>query len=238
MKERYAKILLEKNREGYNRIAQDFNRRRDWIPPDFEILERYINQGEKILDLGCGNGRFSEIVGDKANYYGVDVSEKLVEIAKKKYPNKNFLVSQPLTLFFKNNFFDKIFCLAVLHHLPSKKNRKDFLKEIKRILKPGGLLILTVWDLSSYPKAKSLLFKYTLLKLIGKTKLDFKDIFYPWKNNEGEILIQRYIHIFSEKELKRLVKSAGFVIKEKGILQRSEKWRNIFLIAQNQENPC
>jgi len=106
------------------------------------------------------------------------------------------------------------------------------LKEIKRIIKPKGKLILTVWNLNDNLKAKRLLLKYTLFKLIGKSKLGFKDIFYPWKNSRGEILIDRYIHIFSGKELKRLIRSIGFIEKEKGILERSKKGKNIFLIAQ------
>ncbi len=235
MKQEYAKYLLEKNRHDYNKIAESFDKKRDWIPPDFTILEQYINKGERILDLGCGNGRFKEIVGTKADYYGTDVSEKLIEIAKTRYPNGKFVVTQPLDLPFENDFFDKIFCLAVLHHIPSKKFRKDFLREIKTKLKPGGKLILIVWDLNNNPKAKQLLLKYTLLKLIGKTHLDIKDIFYPWKNSKAEILIHRYIHIFSEKELERLVQKTGFVIKEKGILQRSKKGKNIFLVAQKSE---
>ncbi len=232
MKQKYAKFLLEKNQSDYNKIADIFNKRRDWIPPDFTILEKYINKGERILDLGCGNGRFSEIVGNKVDYYGVDVSERLIKIAEKKYPNGKFVVIEPLILPFKNNFFDKVFCLAVLHHIPSKKFRKDFLKEIKRVLKPEGKLILTVWYLNDNQKAKRLLFKYTLFKLIGKSKLDCKDILYPWKDSRGETLIQRYVHIFSEKELEKLIQSIGFVVKEKRILERSKKGKNIFLIAQ------
>ncbi len=232
MEKEYAKFLLKKNQDDYNKIADTFDRTRDWIPPDFTILGKYINKKEKILDLGCGNGRFSEIVGNKADYYGVDVSEKLIEIAKEKYSNRKFVVNEPFALPFKNNFFDKIFCLAVLHHIPSKKFRKDFLREIKRVTKPGGKLILTVWDLNDNSKAKRLLLKYTFFKLIGKSKLDYKDVFYPWKNSRGEILIDRYIHVFFEKELKKLVQSVGFIVKEKGILGRSKKEKNLFLVAQ------
>ncbi|MEA3453110.1 MAG: class I SAM-dependent methyltransferase [Patescibacteria group bacterium] len=232
MKQKYAKYLLEKNRNDYNEIAETFNRTRDWIPPDFNFLKQYINKGEKILDIGCGNGRFSEIVKDRADYYGVDVSERLIKIAKEKYPARQFLVNDPLVLPFEENSFDKVFCLAVLHHIPSRKLRKDFLKEIKRVLKPRGKLILTVWDLNDQPKAKQLLFKYTLLKLMGKSKIDYRDIFYPWKNSKGEVLIERYVRVFSKKGLKKLIKKADFIIREIGIVKRSKKGKNIFLIAQ------
>lgn len=232
MKKDYAEYLLEKTRQDYDTIAEDFDKKRDYIPPDFAILQNYIDSGDKILDLGCGNGRLKEIIGDKFDYYGVDTSGALIRIAKNKYPDGNFFVSKPLSLPFENNFFDKVFCLAVFHHIPSEAIRKEFLEEIKRILKPKGQIVLTVWDLNNDKKAKNLFFKNVFLKLFGKSKLDFKDIFYPWKDSAGNIVINRYIHIFSEEELEKVIESAGFIIKEKGILQRSKKGKNIFIIAQ------
>ncbi|MCX6738066.1 MAG: class I SAM-dependent methyltransferase, partial [Candidatus Parcubacteria bacterium] len=202
------------------------------IPSDFAVLQDYINSGDKILDLGCGNGRLKEIIGSKADYYGVDVSGTLIRIANNKYPDGKFFVSKPLSLPFENDFFDKVFCLAVFHHIPSRAIRKEFLKEISRVLKPMGKVILTVWDLNDNKKAKKLLFRNALLKLIGKSKLDFKDVFYPWKNSVGDVVINRYIHIFSEKELEKIIESIGFIIKEKGILERSKKGKNILIIAQ------
>ncbi len=232
MKSDYAEFLLEKTRRDYDAIADDFDKKRDYLPPDFAILQDYVDKGDKILDLGCGNGRLKEVIGDRADYHGTDISGSLIRIAKKKYPDANFFVSKPLSLPFEDNFFDKVFCLAVFHHIPSVRIRKEFLKEIRRVLKPEARIILTVWDLNGSKKAKRLLLKYTLLKLTGRSKLDFKDIFYPWKNSAGKVVINRYIHIFSEKELEEIIKSAGFIIKEKGILERSQKGKNIFIIAQ------
>ncbi len=232
MKKNYAEYLLEKTRQDYDVIAADFDKKRDYIPSDFAVLQDYINSGDKILDLGCGNGRLKEIIGNKADYYGVDISGSLIRIAKSKYPDGNFFVSKPLSLPFESNFFDKVFCLAVFHHIPSEAIRKEFLKEISRVLKPMGKIILTVWDLNNNKKASNLLFKNALLKLIGKSNLDFKDVFYPWKNSAGDVVINRYIHIFSEKELEKIIENSGFIIKEKGILERSKKGSNIFIIAQ------
>jgi len=232
MKKDFAEYLLDKTRQDYDAIADDFDKKRDYIPPDFAILQDYINEGDKILDLGCGNGRFNKVVGENVDYHGVDVSGVLIRIAKAKYPDAKFFVSKPLSLPFEDNFFDKVFCLAVFHHIPSSAIRKEFLKEVRRVLRPEGRIVLTVWDLNDNKKARRLLLKYILLKLIGRTKLDFKDIFYPWKNSAGKLVINRYIHIFSEKELEKIIESAGFVIKEKGILERSKKGKNIFIIAQ------
>ncbi|MBU1045627.1 methyltransferase domain-containing protein [Patescibacteria group bacterium] len=232
MKKDYAEYLLEKTRQDYDAIADDFDKKRDYLPPDFAILQDYVDKGDRILDLGCGNGRFQEVIKDRADYYGTDVSGPLIRIAKAKYSDAKFFVSKPLSLPFEDNFFDKVFCLAVFHHIPSARIRKEFLKEIRRVLKPDGRIVLTVWDLSDNKKARQLLLKYALLKLIGRTKLDFKDVFYPWKNSAGKVVINRYIHIFSENELEKIIESAGLVIKEKGILERSPKGKNIFIIAQ------
>ncbi len=232
MKKKYAKKLLDKNKEDYNRIAFRFAKKREWISPDILALKKYVSKGEKILDLGCGNGRLKKILGQEIYYFGLDVSKELINIAKKLYPGIRCAPTDPLSFNLENNSFDKVFCLSVLHHIPSKKFRKDFLKEIGRILKPEGQLILTVWDLRSSDKAKRLLLKYTLLKLIGKSKLDFRDIFYPWKDNKEKVLAQRYVHIFSLRELEYLFKKSGFVIKEEGVLVRSKKGRNIFFVTE------
>ncbi len=223
MKEDYVQYLLEKTRQDYNKIADDFVQKRDWLPPDIRGLEQYLNPGEKVLDFGCGQGWLKKVAGERVDYFGVDVSDKLIDIAKQRYPEGKFLVTKQLVLPFERDSFDKVFCLSVLHHIPSNKFRVKLLKEIRRVIKPKSRLILTVWNLKGQRKIRRLLFKYTLLKLLGKSKLDFKDIFYPWKNSQGRSLTERYVHIFSARELKKLLKKSGFLIKESGILKRSKK---------------
>lgn len=228
----YAKYLLEKTRQDYNLIAEDYTRTRAFIPEDIKGLSEYTFAGERVLDSGCGSGRFFEVLRDKGiDYFGIDISENLIAIAKKNYPNVKFQVADALNLPFSQNFFDKIYSISVLHHIPSKDFRLQYLKETKRVLKPEGLLILRVWDLWKRKSALKLLFKYTFFKLIGKSKLDFKDVFLPWKDSKGKILIQRYFHCFTKKELEDLVKRAEFKIKK--------SWRggkdprtNIYIVAE------
>lgn len=224
----YAKYLLEKTRKDYNLIAEDFSRTRYSIWPELYILGKHVKKGEKVLDLGCGNGRLFELFQDKnIDYIGVDNSEKLIELAKKKYPEGKFQVGDALNLAFANNFFDKVYSVAVLHHIPSKELKIQFLKSVKRILKPGGVLILTVWKFHQF-KEYYLILKYTLLKLIGKSKLDWGDIFKPWGKK-----IKRYYHCFSKKELLNLVKEVDFKIKEIGVVKNIKGNRqNIYLISE------
>ncbi len=229
MDRKYAEYLLKKTKEDYNLIADDFSRTRSVIWPETEVLfNEYLIPGEKVLDLGCGNGRYFTLFKEKRiDYFGIDFSEKLIEIAKNKYPEGNFQTGDALHLPFTEKFFDKVYSIAILHHIPSKEYRLQFLKEIKRILKPGGTLILTVWKFHQF-KEIDLLFKYTILKLFGKSKLDWKDIFEPWGKK-----IKRYYHWFSKRELENLIKEVNFKIERIGIIKNEKgNRRNIYLIAQ------
>jgi len=230
----YAKYLLEKTRQDYNLIAEEFSNTRQFIWKDLKPLLDYTNSGDRVLDVGCGNGRLLGALENKQiDYIGIDNSLKLIDEAKKRFPRGNFQVADALNLPFPENYFDKIYSIAVLHHIPSKEFRLRVLEEIKRVLKPKGLLILTVWNLWQRKTAWKSFFNKAFLKILGKTKLDFKDIFYPWKDKSGIIVTQRYFHLFTKRELKKLAKKAAFKVKETGILRRPEsKDNNIYLIAE------
>jgi len=261
MDKEYAKYLLKKTTQDYNLIADEFSRTREKIWEETKFLfDNFVMPGDKVLDLGCGNGRYFEILKEKnIDYYGVDNSEKLIERAKKKFSEAKFQVvdedksssrpfanarvvaedkssSRPFAnarvvdafnLPFPSNFFDKIYSIAVFHHIPSKEFRLQFLREAKRVLKPEGLLVLTCWKFHQL-KELFLIFKFTILKLLTLSKLDFGDIFKPWGKK-----IKRYYHCFTQKELVKLLKTSGFKVKEKGIIRNKKGNRqNIYLIVE------
>ncbi len=220
---------MDKVRGDYNLIAQDFSSTRReiniWKEARF-LLDPKKN--DKILDLGCGNGRYYSFFKDEeVKYIGVDNSQELINIAKQKYPGVQFQVESGLNLSFPDNYFDQIYSIAVLHYIPSKEYRLKFLKEAKRVLKNNGYLTLLVWKFP-LKEELSLLFKYTILKLLGKTDLDFRDIFRPWHGRT-----QKYYHLFSKRELKQLVKQAGLRVVDIGVV-RNERGnrRNIYIKAQ------
>ena len=228
MNKEYAKYLLDKTRQDYNAIAESFSSTRRFVWRGLEPLYNYALPREKVLDLGCGNGRLLQIFKEiDIDYTGVDSSEKLIEVAKKLYPNAKFQVADALHPPFPTNHFDKIYSIAVLHHIPSEELRIKFLEGVKRVLKRDGLLILTVWDLWRWWKLGPIL-KFTTLKALGRSKLDFKDIFVPWRG-----MCQRYIHCFTQGELESLIERAGFKIKEVGILTIPQsKEKNIYIVAK------
>ncbi len=248
MKKEYAQQVLNKVRDDYNHIAFDFANTRIQIWPEMAVLFDYIRKGGRaysgqspdgptvakppfrVLDLGCGNGRFVNIIKEKGGeYFGTDVSKKLIETAKKLYPNEKFQTTEPLKLPFSNGYFDIIYSIAVFHHIPSNDFRIEFLKEAKRVLKSSGFLILTVWK----PKDKQERFlraKFLIKKIFCLSKLDFGDVIEPWfGKNKGE----RYFHCFSKRELAKLAKKSGFEIVKSGIIKNEKGNRqNIYLVAK------
>lgn len=91
----------------------------------------------KILDFGCGTGKLSEYVRNE-DYLGVDIDDESIMIAKKDYPSYNFCVIREIESIEKK--FDTVVALAVVEHI---KNPVDYLKKFKKLLNPGGRIILT-----------------------------------------------------------------------------------------------
>jgi len=227
MKREIALKILNDIKNSYDLIAEDFSRTRKFVWKEFGSLAGYAENGDKILDLGCGNGRFVELFKNKGvKYIGIDVSEKLIEIARKKYPEEKFQVFDGLKIPSEDNYFDKIFCIAVLHHIPGEELRRQFLEEARRVLKPGGKIILSAWYLWRHSAYWNLLLKFTWRKLIGKSQLDFLDILKPW----GKIS-ERYFHNFRKGELKNLIKKIGFKIEKMGIIERGKNNKNLLIVG-------
>jgi len=225
-----AKKIMELNKRFYDLLADDFAQSRANVWEDFKSLGEYFREGDQVLDLGCGNGRFFDLVcgqGKTARYFGVDNSARLIELAKQKYPQGQFLVNDGLELPFGDNFFDKVLCIAVLHHLPGYDLRREFLRQAQRVLKKDGVLVLTTAFLSLGSRRWLPILKYSWLKIIGRSRLDWGDFYEPW-SDKGV----RYYHNFSAKEMRELLEDVGFKIENIGFLTRKSGEKNIVVVAR------
>jgi alkylated DNA repair protein alkB family protein 8 len=223
--------ILAKVKSDYALIAADFNRTRDELWPEIMVLKKYAKPGDKILDLGCGNGRLRLMFKDlDIDYTGTDNSRELLSLARAnsdfKLPREDFAEAEMWQLPFADNSFDAIYCIAAFHHLPGRELRLKALKEIKRVLKPGGILVMTNWNRWQYHFLHYII-KYTWLKIIGRHKMDFRDILIPWKNQT-----ERYYHVFTLGELKRLMKVSRLDLRENFLTDRRGKIRS-YLTATN-----
>ena len=209
MNKEYAKKLIDKTIDDYTRIADLWSSKRWRLTGDLVELKKYAGPGAKVLDFGCGNGRLSELfLNTEIDYLGVDPSEGLIDIAKNKYPEAKFTVLNDNLSGTKE--FDTIYCLTVIHHVAGKDNRKKFVRRLLDLLKDNGTLVISTWNLSTTPKD----YRRKLISKLKNPRLDWGDIFYPFKNSLGEIEVDRYIHAFSFKEFKKILTESGFEIIE------------------------
>ena len=96
-----------------------------------------------LLDCGCGTGPMISLLYENdssKNYTGLDITPKMIEVAKNKnLEGVNWVVGDCENLPFEENSFDAIICSNSFHHYP---NPQKFFNSAKRVLKPGGRLIL------------------------------------------------------------------------------------------------
>lgn len=233
MNESTAHALLEKVKADYDVIAKDFSKTRKELWSDLLFLGDLAKDGDNILDLGCGNGRLVKLFEDlRINYTGIDISPNLLDQAKQDFgenDRQKFVVGGALNLPFADNSFDKVYSIAFFHHIPSKKMRIQVMDEIKRVLRPDGLLLLTVWNLRQ-KKFRKFIYQNILNKLKGKSDMDFFDVLIPWRR-DGES-IYRYCHAFTKNELKKLVVDADFKLMEIDYSIRKNNKANLYVIAQ------
>lgn len=214
MQKQKAKEIVRQTRQIYNTIAKEWDVSRG-TPNGIKIkLIKPVKPGMKVLDLGCGNGLMVGPILTRGGYYfGSDISDKFIALCKKRYVSyiktkqAEFVAADAVKLPYKNNFFDYVVSFAVMHHIPSAELRLKFLKELHRVLKSGAIAKIDNWNLrEEWGRNKYKI--ETQLKNIP-AGLDEGDVLIPWKATGGKT-IPRYIHIFSDQELKRLARAAGF----------------------------
>ncbi|MBT3690158.1 class I SAM-dependent methyltransferase [bacterium] len=202
--------IVKQVKDGYNKIADHFSSTRYAPWTEFNLFSEYIRDNQKILDLGCGNGRLYKYLKEQdlnIEYYGIDISNELLKIVEERYPEvKSNLTEGSITkLPYEDNTFDLVVCIAVFLHLPSKAMRLQALSEVQRVLKPGGHLLMKNWHMWHKPYLKHYFNKVWL-------KRSWKDYIMPWKSSDGKIQCQRYYHVFTRRELKKLFKKSNLKV--------------------------
>lgn len=163
------------------------------------IEELNPQNGDKILEAGCGPGYYLNLLsklGTAYKLYGVDVDESALALAK-KIPNTKEVLKADLAkqLPFKVNYFDKAILSEVVEHIPDDK--KAF-REVYRVLKPGGKLVITVPNIN-YPFMWDPI-NWLLEKITGK---HIKQGFWAgiWSN---------HLRLYSSDQIKKTLKESKF----------------------------
>jgi SAM-dependent methyltransferase len=175
----------------------------------------FIKQGDVVLDYGCFNGEFIKTLGNSSDVvvFGADKSRDIVELSNQ---NNIFHITKELP--FVDKYFDAVTMFEVLEHV---HDQRFVTREIRRVLKDGGLLILSVpqkhifsfldWGNLKYVFPK--IHKYWYVR-----KHSEADYLYRYVNNPsgliGDVDKEKAWHQhFEISELSELLNSSGFTIK-------------------------
>lgn len=165
--------LSEKNKQDY----EDFFARYDDFRYQKEAhilknLDQIDFQDKKVLEIGLGQGADAEqIIRRGGIYSGVDLTAESVERVKMRFSLRNLPFEEvtqgsALELPFADNSFDIVFSFGVLHHIPDIQKAQ---KEIARVLKPDGKLIVMLYNKQSL----NYLFSIFVLRRLGLIGLYF-----------------------------------------------------------------
>jgi ubiquinone/menaquinone biosynthesis C-methylase UbiE len=238
MKKETAKNLVQQVQEDYDLIAEEFSQSRFKTWYEFHIYKELIEEGDIVLDLGCGNGRLLKSLHDrKVDYRGVDLSKGLIKQAQENFSYRRFIndngqkevVDKDTEYVFKKGSFneipytdesiDNVISVAAFHHIPGEKMRKDALDEVARVLKDGGYFAFSVWNLFQ-PRWRKLILESLMPSRLKKYK--FRDCFVSW----GKSDVKRYYHAFTPWEVRKLIKESNMVLIEELYVTKKGMVRN------------
>ena len=179
--DRAAEKFDDNDPSVYNMCRKDY--------PDV-LAEAMKEPFSDLLDAGCGTGAmlgmFRKDCPDP-HYTGIDLSEKMIETAKKKkLEGIRFVAGDCENLPFAENSFDVVTCSMNFHHYP---NPESFFHSLYRVLRPGGRLILR--DMASRSAFMMWLFNHIEIPFVNK------------------VLHRGDVHVYSRGDIQQLCKASG-----------------------------
>lgn len=209
----------------YSKFAKTFsNSRRNMKWEEIEYFLNFLRWKKdlKILDIWCWNWRLLwELIKNEINisdYLWIDLSNWLLDEAKKSFLWYDFLELNMLNLEKINKKFDSIFLIASFHHLKNIQERLKVLKMINGLLEINWKVYITNWALES----KLNLEKYKSSK-IELSENEFKNFDYNIKIWDSS----RYYHCFSLEELEYLFTNTWFNILENFLYENEKNFVSI-----------
>jgi ubiquinone/menaquinone biosynthesis C-methylase UbiE len=177
----------------YSQICDDFDRSRTKM---WACVKRFLHASYKkhILDIGCGNGK--NMIFPDITFTGVDFCPEFVDICRKR--GMDVTESDMTSLPFLAETFDGAMAVASYHHLNNDKDRQKALREMYRVLKKGGDVMIVVWAKEQEDDSRFAFHSDVKTSAFGW------DEYVEWKvKNGNEIyeIYERYYHIYGKGDL-------------------------------------
>ena len=138
--------MSKAHRNYFNKIAPQWNDRMQDDPVFLEYLTRFgVSRGNRVLDVGAGTGRMTKhifhLVGREGLAVAEDIADQMLCEGKITLSNAHlcWVCDDILQLAFKNDMFDKVLCFSTFPHF---QNPLAALKEMRRVLRPSGKLLI------------------------------------------------------------------------------------------------
>ncbi len=190
------KSLEQENKEFFDKIAGYYDKMifKNMLLNQVKNAIEFVNvkKGSKILDAGCGTGNLLKILENEdkiLKLYGIDISNKMLKIARKKLKNAKIKLESVEKLNFKKNYFDYVFSIDAFHHY---YNQRLVMRNFYRILKKNGYIIVVDFNFG--------IFLNKIFSIIEPgnnemhTALEFKELFKKYKFRD---IRQKRFGIFS-----------------------------------------
>lgn len=130
---------------------------RELRPVEVFLLLRYRDElaGRRILELGCGGGRLTGYLASLGPTHGIDISERMIAHCRAAYPTATFEVRDLRDLAaYADGSYDVVVAAYNIIDVLDDDDRRRLLAEIRRILAPGGLFVMSSHNLSYLPHAR------------------------------------------------------------------------------------
>ncbi len=213
--------LLALNRDFYSRFGAEFSDSRSGERLNLEPFRSYLDDHLQLLDVGCGNGRLAEALaraGYTLEYAGVDASSELIALANERgqrFPHLHAVfrradLAEPgwSECVRDRAPFDRALALAVLHHLPGFELRARVLHEIRELLRPGGILVLSNWQLLNSERLRRKVVSWQKVGL-DEQGLEAGDYLMDWQRGG---VGYRYVHLVRPDEVGLLADASGMEV--------------------------
>lgn len=214
-----SESITKQVQQTYDRIGVYFSATRQKVWPEMPMYLKKIKPNQRVLDLGCGNGRLLTGIRVKIDYIGVDFSQTMINEAQRLHQGARFTVGDITKpeVWRGLGKYDVIFCVAVLHHIPTKEMQIQIFKNIKKHLKSGGSVCLSVWNLWNYKYLR-----YHLRSWRDKL-INWRWLRVPFQKNEN-----RFCFGFDKGYLGRLAKLSGLNVRETVYWKKDGRKGNFF----------
>jgi len=131
--------------QGYDHCASAYDaaRQRE-ANPELELVSSRLLDGAQVLDIGCGAGiPIASKLTQRFLVTGIDISGEQIRLARQHVPSGTFIQADIMTVDFSDATFDAVVSFYAIFHVPREEHAELF-KRIRRWLKPGGFLLVTV----------------------------------------------------------------------------------------------